>query len=229
MPLGLWDHLDVRVRDLARARGFYDAFCAAVGLGAVSTSECWVSYDSPSEAGPFLAITAEPDMAPSHTRIAFRAGSREAVDAVAEAAKRAGATEYEAPHDCPEYSEGYYAAFFADLDGNRYEVCHRPGKPLVARLWRGRVKPGLLAAYRGYVAETGLDDYRRTPGNLGWVLLTGDRGDYGEIVTLSLWDTVQSITRFAGDPPEAARYYPQDRDFLVDAPPNVEIFEARSS
>jgi catechol 2,3-dioxygenase-like lactoylglutathione lyase family enzyme len=130
----LCDHLDVRVRELARARTFYDPFCAAMGLVNTFESDTWIGYDGADPSDAFVAIEADPDFVASRTRIAFRADSREEVDRIAEVARSAGATEFEPPQDCPEYTEGYYAAFFADPDGNRYEVCYRPlSRALAAR------------------------------------------------------------------------------------------------
>jgi hypothetical protein len=120
------DHLDVRVTEVRRARTFYDPFCAELGLRRVDTdSPQWVVYESADPAVPFLAITAGPEFTPCQTRVALRAGSNGDVDRIARAAKAAGATDFEEPHYCPEYSEGYYASFFSDPDGNRYEICHR--------------------------------------------------------------------------------------------------------
>ena len=122
----LCDHLDVRVRDLKAARSFYDPLCAALGLTEIDPGGPWIVYEAPSKTGPFLAITSDPEFVPSRTRIAFGASSRNAVDRIAEVARRSGALAFESPHECPEYAEGYYAAFFSDADGNRYEICFRP-------------------------------------------------------------------------------------------------------
>ena len=47
-----------------------------------------------------------------------------AVEAAAEAARSNGAHQVEGPGFHPEYGEDYYAVFFEDADGNKYEVCH---------------------------------------------------------------------------------------------------------
>ncbi len=39
---------------------------------------------------------------------------------------RIGATILDAPKHYPEYSEGYYAVFFADPDGMKLEYCYVP-------------------------------------------------------------------------------------------------------
>ncbi|MBV9737306.1 MAG: hypothetical protein JO177_03965 [Candidatus Eremiobacteraeota bacterium] len=122
----LCDHLDIRVRRAEAARTFYDPFCAALGLTVVEVLPKWITYEGPSPGGWFLAIESEANFVASASRIAFRAGSHEEVERIADVARRAGATDFEAPQLCPEYSAGYYASFFSDLDGNKYEVCYRP-------------------------------------------------------------------------------------------------------
>ena len=129
--LTLCDHLDVRVRDAEVARAFYDPFCAALGLTVIDASGTWVVYETNDPTDAFFAITSDADFRPSRSRIALRADSVEEVERVASAARISGATEFETPHDCPEYCRGYYASFFADPDGNRYEVCYRPSSPVL--------------------------------------------------------------------------------------------------
>lgn len=96
---------------------------------------------------------------------------------------------------------------------------------MIARIWRGRVRSGLLEEYRSYVARTGLADYRSTPGNLAAYIFTRNHDAYGEVITLSLWDRVESIAAFAGDDVTRARYYPEDERYLLDFPERVEQYD----
>lgn len=221
----LCDHLDIRVRDLERARSFYRPFCAALGLDVEKVEADFITYGTADPSDVFLAIDADAQFVPSRTRMAFRADSREDVDRIAAVAKSAGATEFEPPHPCLEYSEGYYASFFSDPDGNRYEICHRPTSPTVARIWKGKVRDNQLAEYARYVSSTGTVDYAKTHGNRGAMILT-ERGENGTgILTLSFWDSVEAIERFAGKDVDRARYYPEDDRYLVEKQPYVEHFD----
>lgn len=96
---------------------------------------------------------------------------------------------------------------------------------MIARIWRGRIRSADVPAYKAYIAETGLSDYRSTPGNRGAYMLTQIDGDVGHVVTLSFWDTEDSIRAFAGDDVTKARYYPEDERFLLDFPERVEHFD----
>lgn len=99
---------------------------------------------------------------------------------------------------------------------------------MIARIWRGVVRAEDAAEYRAYVEETGLREYRETPGNRGaWILQRVD-GDRCEILTLSFWDSFDAIRGFAGDEPERAVYYPEDDRFLLkrdDRVSHYELFE----
>ncbi len=60
---------------------------------------------------------------------------------------------------------------------------------MIARMWRGCVRTEKAAEYVDIVERTGMDGYRRTPGNRGAQLLTRDLGDgRTELITLS-WTT----------------------------------------
>ena len=87
---------------------------------------------------------------------------------------------------------------------------------MVARIWRGAVRAEDANAYVTYIEETGLREYRDTPGNCGAWLLRRTVGDRCEIVTVSHWDSLDSVRAFAGDDFERAVYYPEDDRFLIE-------------
>lgn len=87
---------------------------------------------------------------------------------------------------------------------------------MIARRWRGWVATERAQEYVGYLEKTGLTEYAETPGNLGAYCLMRDLDDgRTEVVTLSFWESMDAVRRFAGDDPERAVYYPEDDDFLV--------------
>jgi heme-degrading monooxygenase HmoA len=96
---------------------------------------------------------------------------------------------------------------------------------MIARTWRGWTKVEAADEYVGYLHETGLKEYRETPGNRGAWLLRRIAGDRAEFVTLTFWDDMEAVKRFAGDEPERAVYYPEDERFLVDREDTVSHFE----
>ncbi len=92
---------------------------------------------------------------------------------------------------------------------------------MIARLWHGAVPADKADAYSRYLQETGVPDLQSTPGNEGVYVLRTIEDDVAHFLILSLWDSFGSITAFAGDDIERARYYPRDTDYLLELEPTV--------
>ncbi|HVF72215.1 MAG TPA: VOC family protein [Chthoniobacterales bacterium] len=126
MSTRIFDHIDLRVRNRQKAQAFYSQILPAIGLRVDKSGEKWGLFEAEgSLAVDFFGFTEEAGHEPNGNRIAFWAGSREAVNKVAEIVRNAGAKNVEGPELCVEYSPGYYAVFFEDPDGNKLEVCFR--------------------------------------------------------------------------------------------------------
>lgn len=127
MAARLFDHIDLRVTDMARARLLYDAFLPAVGLTVADAGDDFLSYlaPGPKNSAPFVWINLAPDHRPNLNRVAFWADTEEEVKEVGSIVSAAGACLVEGPEYCFDYSPGYYAVFFEDFDGNKWEVCCR--------------------------------------------------------------------------------------------------------
>jgi heme-degrading monooxygenase HmoA len=52
--------------------------------------------------------------------------------------------------------------------------------------------------------------------------------DRAHFLTVSFWESIEAIKRFAGSNPEIARYYPEDEVFLLDFELTVEHYEVQS-
>ena len=87
---------------------------------------------------------------------------------------------------------------------------------MIARIWRGATRRADGDAYAEYMNATGVPGYRDTPGNRAAVMLRRDVDDRCEFVMLSLWDSMEAITSFAGDDPEVAVFYPEDDRYLIE-------------
>ena len=129
------DHFGVPAADPAAVAEFYTTVFGPLGLHEA------MRFDTPG--GPVIGL-ADPDGQPYlwfnpagpaagatgpggfEAHIALHARSRAEVDAVAEAARAAGAEILHEPREWPEYHEGYYAVFVRDPAGNNAEaVTHR--------------------------------------------------------------------------------------------------------
>jgi catechol 2,3-dioxygenase-like lactoylglutathione lyase family enzyme len=137
----LIDHIQITVKDLGVAEPFYDKLLPLLGFdlrqkgGAVIEEHEFhvVEYahprlafaiTSPRTAFAGDAIHRRKPGALHH--LAFRVRSRAEVDALHSDLKKIGATIVSPPREYPEYNPpGYYALFFKDLEGIKYEiVCH---------------------------------------------------------------------------------------------------------
>lgn len=96
---------------------------------------------------------------------------------------------------------------------------------MIARMWHGRTKAGEADRYLECLKQSGIPDYRKTPGNRGaWVLRRIER-DVAHFITLTFWDSREAIKAFAGEDLERARYYPEDKDYLLEFEPTVKHYE----
>lgn len=92
---------------------------------------------------------------------------------------------------------------------------------MIARVWVGRTKAADAEEYMAYLEETGLSDYRNTPGNEGVLTLRRIEGGEATFTLITLWRDLEAIQAFAGDDVDIARYYPEDRRFLLEMTPHV--------
>ena len=96
---------------------------------------------------------------------------------------------------------------------------------MIARVWHGVTPAARSDEYLEYLNRTGVPDYRATEGNRGVYVLRRTEDDRAHFVTLSFWDAIEDVKRFAGADPDRARYYPEDEEFLLGFEPTVEHYE----
>ncbi len=92
---------------------------------------------------------------------------------------------------------------------------------MIVRMWHGRVPTSKAEAYRKFTNERAIPDYRSVRGNISVHVLERADGDVTHFITLTFWDSLESITRFAGEDVLKAKYYPEDSQFLLEFEPNV--------
>ena len=100
---------------------------------------------------------------------------------------------------------------------------NEPHGPM-ARIWSGRVRTGDADAYAGLMRSVAVPDYRVIPGNLGAWVLRRDGEAETEFSMLTMWDSLEAVRRFAGDPVDRAHYYDFDSAYLLDLPERVTHF-----
>lgn len=96
-------------------------------------------------------------------------------------------------------------------------------KPVIARIWRGRVRRADADAYARYNYEVGVRPLIEKA--LGVQSLREDRGEETEFVTISYWESVEAMSRFTGGDPTAIHHLDRDAEFLIEPPKAVQILD----
>lgn len=95
----------------------------------------------------------------------------------------------------------------------------------ITRIWHGIIKAEHADIYTKYVEETGLKDYRNVDGNLSAKVLRRIDGEICHFLTVTEWDSYESIKKFAGEDFEKARYYAEDKKYLLEFEEKVKHYE----
>jgi catechol 2,3-dioxygenase-like lactoylglutathione lyase family enzyme len=138
------DHIQITVKDMSVAVPFYDKLLPLLGFdlarkvgGVLPENEFHVveyvhprlafAITSPRSAFAGETINRRKPGALHH--LAFKAGSRAEVDRLHTDLKAIGATIVSPPREHPEYNPpGYYALFFKDPEGIKYEIVCTSGR-----------------------------------------------------------------------------------------------------
>ncbi len=96
---------------------------------------------------------------------------------------------------------------------------------MIARIWNGAVKESDSKDYYEYLKKTGVAEMERFTGNKMVNIM--QRVENGKIhfQIVSLWDSMEAIRSFAGEDIEKAKYYPEDKKYLLKMKPFVEHYE----
>jgi heme-degrading monooxygenase HmoA len=91
----------------------------------------------------------------------------------------------------------------------------------ITRIWHGKTRIEHADEYLEYLKKTGVPDYRSVPGNLSVQVWRRKEGQVCHFWTVTRWEDIESIKKFAGDEYEKARYYPDDKKYLLEFEPTV--------
>jgi catechol 2,3-dioxygenase-like lactoylglutathione lyase family enzyme len=121
----MFDHISIGVRDIARAKAFYDPTLEAIGYRRLSTGDDSLGYGKQA-AGFWVNLTDSPvpEDPKSGLHVCFAAPDRESVARFHAAALGAGGRDNGKPGIRADYGPDYFAAFVIDPDGYRLEALH---------------------------------------------------------------------------------------------------------
>jgi hypothetical protein len=100
-------------------------------------------------------------------------------------------------------------------------------KAQIARVWRGRTRPEMADAYEAYNYEAGIKPLIEKA--LAVQTFREDRENETEFVTISYWESLQSMSSFTGGDPSKIHHLERDKDFLIELPKSVQILKIRLS
>ena len=92
-------------------------------------------------------------------------------------------------------------------------------------MWHGRVLTSKAKAYREFLNTRAIPDYRSVKGNVSVYILEQPEGDITHFITLSFWESMDVIRGFAGSDVGVAKYYAEDKEFLLEFEPRVVHYE----
>ena len=96
---------------------------------------------------------------------------------------------------------------------------------MIARIWNGRTPLEKSDEYFDFLKKRAVPDYESVSGNRGVYLLREHRDSTAHFLTLTFWDSLESIRGFAGDDLTKAKYYPEDKGFLLEFEERVRHYE----
>jgi heme-degrading monooxygenase HmoA len=96
---------------------------------------------------------------------------------------------------------------------------------MILRTWRGAVWPADEERYLRHQGETGVREYRETPGNVGALVLRREREGLVEVTTVSFWELMDAVVAFAGEDPGRAKFYPGDDELLAEKDAHADHYE----
>ena len=112
-------YVTLGTNDLARGARFYDAIAAELGVGRMMETDRYIAWGKPG-GGAGIGLTAPYDGKPATVgngvMVAFEARDRAQVERIYRLALSLGGQDEGAPGP---RGEGFYAAYFRDLDGNK--------------------------------------------------------------------------------------------------------------
>lgn len=96
---------------------------------------------------------------------------------------------------------------------------------MVARIWHGTTKANHLEEYTEFMKSIAIPDYKKTAGFVKLSFLRRVENDIAHFTLVTYWENLEVIKNFAGEDYEIAKYYPEDKDYLLEFEKKVAHFE----
>ena len=96
---------------------------------------------------------------------------------------------------------------------------------MIARIWHGITKIEDFGEYTEFMKSKAIPDYQKTDGFVKLTFLRKADGNIGHFKLITFWENLEVIKNFAGQDFEKAKYYPEDKNFLLEFEEKVTHYE----
>ena len=96
---------------------------------------------------------------------------------------------------------------------------------MIARIWHGKTDIKHYETYSKFLIDTAVPDYTKTPGFKHFSFLRCIRNNEGHFTLITYWESWEVIQNFAGNEIDKAKYYPEDKEYLLEFEEKVEHYE----
>ena len=105
------------------------------------------------------------------------------------------------------------------------KVTNTKTESMIARIWKGQTKIGHLEEYTEFMKFRAIPDYKKTDGFIKLTFLKRTDSKFAYFKLITFWENLEVIENFAGKDLEKAKYYPEDKNYLIDYPDKVTHYE----
>lgn len=96
---------------------------------------------------------------------------------------------------------------------------------MIARIWRGKTSIENYDAYSEFLIKTAIPDYKNSIGFKSLTFLRKKTGSEANFLLITYWENIEAIKSFAGKNFEKAKYYLEDKNYLLEFDENVIHYE----
>ena len=96
---------------------------------------------------------------------------------------------------------------------------------MIARIWHGKTHVKHYEEYTEFMKSVAIPDYKKTKGFVKLIFLRRIEQDVAHFDLITFWEDIEVIKNFAGEEYETAKYYPKDKEYLLEFEKKVKHFE----
>lgn len=96
---------------------------------------------------------------------------------------------------------------------------------MIVRIWHGKTKVEDYEEYSNFLIKKAVPDYKNTEGFIKLIFLRRREEDIAHFTLITFWEDIDAIKKFAGEDFEVAKYYEEDKEFLLEFEEQVVHYE----